>query len=166
MRTGDPPRARAIRRATRTARGSPSIVKTLPSSEATATPLKDCRGCKDPTVAPRSCTASSTPESIAPLVCRITRPRSSSSPIRASSWATTAISSSGVATRITRDARICRVIPAQALPAPMNRTARRALASLRVTTAPICHPSSRNRRPSVRPTRPAPMMARVFSISC
>jgi hypothetical protein len=74
----------------------------------------------------------------------------------------TAISSSGVAIRITRDARIRCVIPAQAFPSPMNRTARRALGSLRVTTAPILQPSSRNRRP----TRPAPMMARLFGIPC
>jgi len=166
MRTGDPPSDRAICRATRTACVSPSIVKTLPSSDGTATPLNDCRGCIDPTIAPCSRTASSTRESIAPLVCSTTLPRSSSSPIRASSCATMTISSSGVAIRITRDARICRVIPAQAFPAPMNRTARRALASLRVTTAPIFHPCSRSPRPSARPTRPAPMMARLFGIPC
>src|SRR5882672_559835 len=72
MCTGDPPSARAICRATRTACVSPSIVKTLPSSDGTATPLNDCSGCIDPTVAPCICRASSTRESIAPLVCSTT----------------------------------------------------------------------------------------------
>jgi len=166
MCTGDPPSARAIRCATRTACVSPSNVKTFPSRDGTATPLKDCNGCIDAIFAPHRRAGMSTVESIAPLVCRTILPRSSSSPMRASSWATTAIWSSGVAIRITRDTRICRVIPAQGFPAPINRTALRALASLRATTAPIFQPNSRNRRPSARPTRPAPMMARLFCIPC
>src|SRR5205814_6150307 len=43
-------------------------------------------------------------------------------------------------------------------PPPIERTARRAVASLRVITACIFQPRSRNRRPSALPTRPAPMM--------
>src|SRR2546429_1013966 len=52
---------------------SPSIAKTLPSSDGIATPLKDCRGCIDPTIAPCARKGSRALESVAPLVCRTDR---------------------------------------------------------------------------------------------
>ena len=47
------------------------------------------------------------------------------------------------------------------VPAPMARTAARAEAAERVTTAAMRQPRSRRRLPSVLPTRPAPTMERV-----
>jgi hypothetical protein len=158
---GAPPTARAIFRALRTACASPSIAKILSSSGGTVTPLNVCNGCIEPTAAPRARAACKTVESSAPLVCRITWPLSSSSPIRVSSSATLATAESGVAIKMHVDAKICRDIVASGVPSPMNRTARRALDSFRVTTAPIFQPSSRRRRPNARPTRPAPTIARV-----
>jgi len=49
--------------------------------------------------------------------------------MRANSFATPAISSSGAAIKITHDDTICRVICACGFPAPIKRTARRALAT-------------------------------------
>ena len=77
---------------------------------------------------------------------------------RASSADTAAIALSGVATRITSASNTSRVSPACGVPPPIARTAAREVAVDRVTTAPMRHPSSRRRLPSVLPTRPAPTM--------
>ena len=71
------------------------------------------------------------------------------------------MAASGVAMRTHDEARIATRQADLGEPSPMKRTARLALDSLRVTTAPIFQPNSRIRRPSARPTRPAPTIASV-----
>src|SRR5262249_29974498 len=54
------------------------------------------------------------------------------------------------------------VIPANARPARINFVALPAVVSERVATTRVLQPRSCNARPSARPTRPAPTMARLF----
>ena len=56
--------------------------------------------------------------------------------------------------------------PAQGCPAPIARTAARAVEMDRPVTPPTRQPSSCKRRPRARPTRPAPTMDTVSDIRC
>src|SRR5215472_4177328 len=71
---------------------------------------------------------------------------------------------SGVVMRITSASSASAVRKDLGFPAPMKRTAARALAEDLVTTAPIRQPRSRRRLAMVWPTRPAPMMETVRDI--
>ena len=76
-----------------------------------------------------------------------------------------AMALSGVAISTTSEASTWRVSRSVGCPAPMTRTAARAVVSASVTT-PMRHPSSCKRRPSDLPTRPAPTMDNVSDICC
>jgi hypothetical protein len=115
--------------------------KTLPSSGGVPTPLNDCSGCIEPTAAPHDFSGESTVESNAPLVCNTISPRHSSPPIRASSLATAGIASSGTVSSTTLLVRACTVKPAWGRPAPINRTAFRALSSLRARPRQSSNPA-------------------------
>src|ERR1700741_3011434 len=153
-----------MRRAIRTASSSPSMANTLPTRGGTLTPLKDCKGCIEPSAAPCSRSGSKSEVSSAPLVCSTTLPRSSEPALRANSSATSPMASSGTAIRVTAAAAVLEGIPAAGLPPPINRPALFALASERAATTFTRQPVSRNLRPSALPTRPAPTMARLLVI--
>ena len=70
---------------------------------------------------------------------------------------------SGVVSRMTSAEKISGVSRARGFPAPMARTAARAEAAERATTAPMRQPRRQSSFPSARPTRPAPMMERVLA---
>src|ERR1019366_10724173 len=73
---------------------------------------------------------------------------------------------SGGVIRTTLEFRTWWVGPPNACPAPIARTAARAVDMDRPVTPPTHHPSSCKRRPRARPTRPAPTMDTVSDIRC
>ena len=114
--------------ATRTAGASPSIAKTLPSSGGTPTPLNDCSGCIEPdrcAARPRDREHVGVQRSagVQHDFARAILPP----PIRASSSATPRLRVVGRGDQDTCAASTCRVTPACARPAPIKRTALRAL---------------------------------------
>lgn len=128
-------------------------------------PLKVCNGWIEPVKAPRLARGASSLSSSAPLVCRTIFLRHSSPPIRASSEASWRMALSGVVMRIIFASRTRLPMTAWGCPAPMARTAARADAADRVTTAPMLQSSSHRRRPRARPRRPAPTIAIVAGIA-
>ena len=73
---------------------------------------------------------------------------------------------SGVVIRMTLEFRIWWVGASKGWPAPIARTAARAVEMDRPVTPPTRQPSSCKRRPRARPTRPPPMMDTVSGIRC
>jgi len=124
----------------RTACVSPSIVTTLPSQRlATATPLTDSADAIDPTVRPRVCRASSTPE--------VHRPAGVLSTLGRATLLRRSAPVLGATPRFVSFVRVCDqgshprcpYLPghsAAAFPAPINRRPSRARVAA-VTTAPI-----------------------------
>src|SRR5579863_2569775 len=102
----------------------------------------------------------------APLVCSAILPLQSLPPTSASFRATSSIALSGVVMKTTRECRTWHVSSPRGWPAPIARTAMRAEETDRAVTLPMRHPSSCRRRPSARPTRPAPTMDTVSDIRC
>ena len=163
-----PPRERAMFRAMRTAGSSPSIAKTLPSSGGTLTPLNDLQrvhGAHGRAAIANRRQARKRPS--APLVCSTTLPRKSSPRNIAQAHSRRAQSRRRErSTESWTRRKASTGTPAAGRPAPINRAAFLALASVRAATTVILQPVSRRRRPSARPTRPAPTMARLFGIRC
>ena len=129
----------AVERLQRMHRTDWRALRFSPPSKPTNPALHSCAEPRAPSILPRRCATTLPPRSQPP------NPASQS--------------------KCTSIAKIRRDIADRAVPAPMNRTARRALVSFRVTTAPIFQPSSRSRRPNARPTRPAPTIASVSVIN-
>src|SRR5512135_3792966 len=73
---------------------------------------------------------------------------------------------SGVVISTTLEFKTWWVGPSNGCPAPIARTAARAVDMDRPVTPPTHHPSSCKRRPRARPTRPAPTMDTLSDIRC
>src|SRR5438477_975165 len=108
--------------------------------------------------APIGCNCASTSELSAPLVWSTIFRRSTDSPNELNCATTPGIADSGTEIKMIGAEQIVAESSATARPPPIERTARLAVPSLRVITACIFQPRSRNRWPSALPTRPAPIM--------